>query len=311
MTPLAPEQAWPPLPLPDWRATCDTLHLWMQIVGKVRLALSPHLNHWWEVPFYVSARGLTTSPMPCGDGVLEAEFDFIAHRLALRKSSGETASLELSPRPVADFYFEFFETLRRLGVRVNIWPVPVEIPHPIRFDLDRRHRSYDPEQAHRFWRALLTADGILKEFRAGFIGKDSPVHFFWGTFDLAATRYSGRTAPPRPDADRITRESYSHEEISAGWWPGDDNVPQAAFYCYAAPEPAGFRRATVRPATAFYNEGLGEFLLMYDDARLAPDPRAAVLDFLQSTYEAGAALGGWDRSALERPRGWASAAPAL
>jgi len=300
VTTLAAEPAWPPLPLSDWRPTCDTLHLWTQVVGKVRLALSPHLNHWWEVPFYVSARGLTTSPIPYGNEVFEAEFDFIDHALSVRASWGRHKRMRLLAMTVAEFYREFFDLLGSMGIFVKIWPMAVEIPHPIRLDLDRRHRSYEPEQARAFWRVLVSVDGALKEFRARFAGKDSPVHFFWGSFDLAVTRFSGRPAPPRQDADLITREAYSHEVISAGWWPGDDNVPQPAFYCYASPEPAGFADSPVLPKTAYYNARMHEYLLMYEDVRATRDPKQTLLAFLQSTYEAGANLGRWDRATLER-----------
>jgi hypothetical protein len=258
------------------------------------------LNHWWEVPLYVSARGLATSPIPYPFGILEVEFDFIDHALRIITSRGETKTIRLAPRSVADFYREFMATLTSLQVGAKIWPMPVEIPDPIRFDKDTRHASYDPEYANRFWRLLVTVDTICKEFRARFIGKASPVHFFWGSFDLAVSRFSGRRAPERPGADRVTRDAYSHEETSAGWWPGGGEFTAPMFYAYAAPEPPGFREATVRPAQAFYHAPLGEFLLSYDDVRNSPDPKAALMDFLQSTYEAGANLGKWDRAALER-----------
>ncbi len=292
-------EAWPALPLAEWQETYDTLHMWTQIVGKIRLALSPHLNHWWEVPLYVSARGLTTSPMPYGSSVLEIQFDFLDHTLRMLTSAGATRTIPLAPRTVADFYADVMDALRALGVGVKIWPMPVEIPDPIRFDQDTVHRSYDADAARRFWRILVTADTILKEFRGRFIGKDSPVHFFWGSFDLAVTRFSGRRAPERPGADRITREAYSHEVISTGFWPGGGPVQGAAFCAYAAPEPAGFARSPVRPAQAFYSDALHEFVVMYEDIRRASSPRAALLDFCQSTYEAGAGLAGWDRASLE------------
>jgi hypothetical protein len=295
------EENWPDLPLAKWQDTYATLHMWTQIVGKVRLALATQVNHWWEVPLYVSARGLTTSPIPYAAGIFEMEFDFIEHVLRTETSRGETEIIELQPRTVADFYRETMETLHGLGINVKIWTMPVEIPNPIRFDEDTTHKSYDPEYANRFWRVLIAADTIFKEFRARFIGKDSPVHFFWGSFDLAVTRFSGRRAPERPDADKITKEAYSHEVSSLGWWPGGGPVAGAAFYSYAAPEPSGFSAAPVRPAKAAYNTDLKEFLLMYDEVRTAPDPRTALLDFCQSTYDAAATLGKWDRAALERP----------
>jgi hypothetical protein len=266
----------------------------------VRLALSPQVNHWWEVPLYVSARGLTTSPIPYGKGIFEIEFDFINHRLNVVASGGESKSMRLEPRTVADFHAEFMTMLRSLGIHVTIWNMPVEIPSPTRFDQDRIHAAYDPQYAHSFWRILVTVDCIFKEFRSKFVGKVSPVHFFWGSFDLAVTRFSGRRAPERPGADHMTKEAYSHEVISVGFWPGGGDIQGAAFYAYAAPQPVGFAEHPVRPPAAFYSQQLGEFLLMYDDVRLSESPRNALLDFCQSTYEAGAELGKWDRSQLER-----------
>ncbi len=292
--------SWPALPLSEWQDTYATLHMWTQIVGKVRLALSPRMNHWWEVPLYISAVGLTTSAIPYRDEAFEIEFDFIHHQLHLRTSEGEEKRIVLAPRSVADFYREFMTTLQRLGIDVKIWPVPVEVPNPIRFDMDTQHASYDPEYANRFWRILALIERIFLQFRARFVGKCSPVHFFWGSFDLAVTRFSGRRAPERPDADRITREAYSHEVISAGWWPGSGAIQDPAFYAYSAPEPTGFAEAPVRPGKAFYHSQMREFLLMYDDVRNSESPQAAILDFLQSTYEAGANLGNWNRSELER-----------
>ena len=294
------EDAWPSLPLAEWKDTCDTLHMWMQVIGKVRLELSPHINHWWEVPLYVSARGLTTSPIPCPHGIFEVEFDFIDHTLSIVTSSNETKKLRLHTRTVADFYSEFTKELGALGIDVKIWPMPVEVPDPIRFDQDVTHSRYDPGYAHRFWRLLVTLDTIFKEFRARFLGKVSPVHFFWGSFDLACTRFSGRRAPERPGADKITKDAYSHEEISAGWWPGGGTVTDAAFYAYAVPERAGFREASVQPGKAFYNTDLGEFVLPYEDVRLSADPKAALMEFLETTYDAGATLGNWDRAALDK-----------
>lgn len=295
------EDAWAPLPLREWRDTCDTLHMWTQIVGKVRLALSPHFNHWWEVPLYINARGLTTSAIPYQSENFEVQFDFIDHKLEIFTSRGPAGALPLKPCSVATFYAEFLSSLHSLGIEVKIWPVPVEIPNPIRFDQDRIHASYNSEHAHRFWRILATIDAILKEFRGRFIGKASPVHFFWGSFDLAASRFSGRRAPPRPGADAITREAYSHEVCSAGFWPGGGAVQDAAFYCYMAPEPSGFSTSVITPERTFYHPDLHEFLLMYDTVRTSGSPRDQLLEFLQSSYEAGANLARWDRDALEVP----------
>jgi hypothetical protein len=291
---------WPALSLAEWSGTRETLHMWTQIVGKVRLALSPRVNHWWEVPLYVCARGLTTSPIPYGNGIFEVTFDFISHKLDIVTSWDERRTVYLFTRTVAGFYREFMDALQSAGINVKIWPMPVEIPNPIRFDQDVTHARYDPIYAQRFWRILVTVDSILKEFRAGFIGKVSPVHFFWGSFDLAVTRFSGRRAPERPGADAITREAYSHEEISAGWWPGSGEITSPAFYAYAAPEPAGFRDAPVKPPKAFYHPQMNEFLLSYDDVRAEGDPKRALMAFLETTYDAGATLGKWDRAALEK-----------
>jgi hypothetical protein len=273
--------------------------MWTQIVGKVRLALTPKVNHWWNVPLYVSSRGLTTSQMPYGDRALELWFDFIDHQLVLQASDGLRKTLPLAPRSVADFYLQFMDMLRSAGFAVKIWKMPVEIPDPIPFDQDRVHASYDPESARKFWRILLSVQQVLDEFRSRFLGKCSPVHFFWGSFDLAVTRFSGRRAPERPGADAITREAYSHEVSSVGFWPGSGAM-DAAFYSYAAPEPPGFKNAHVLPNAAHYDAQLSEFILMYDDVRKAPSPSAALLDFCQSTYEAAANLTPWDRKALER-----------
>jgi hypothetical protein len=292
--------SWPELPLAAWQDTYTTLHMWTQVVGKVRLALSPLVNHWWEVPLYVNARGLTSSAIPYGDGIFEVQFDFVEHKLIIQTSWGASKSLALRPQSVADFYAEFMLAVQALGIEVKIWSMPVEVPNPVRFEKDTQNKSYDREYAHRFWQVLILCDTIFKEFRAGFIGKDSPVHFFWGSFDLCVTRFSGRRAPERPGADAVTREAYSHEVISAGFWPGGGDIKGAAFYAYAAPEPAGFSDEKVRPAAAFYHPVMKEFLLMYDDVRGAASPREALLSFLQSTYEAGAKLAGWDRKELER-----------
>ena len=293
-------ESWPELHLQDWKETCATLHMWTQIVGKVRLVLSPYVNHWWEVPLYVNTRGLTTSPVPYGRGILEIEFDFLRQVLSIQTSGGEIRTLELRPRSVADFYREFMGALQGLGIDVKIWPMPQEVPNPIRFDKDVEHASYDPEQAERFWRILLAVDTVFKEFRGRFIGKDSPVHFFWGSFDLAVTRFSGRRAPERVGTDSVTREAYSHEVISAGFWPGGGDIKDAAFYAYAAPEPEGLAKSSVLPANAFYHPQMHEFFLMYDDVRKSGSARDTLLEFLQSSYEAAANLGGWDRTSLER-----------
>jgi hypothetical protein len=274
--------------------------MWTQMVGKVRLALTPLVNHWWNVPLYVSALGLTTSRIPYGQRAFEIWFDFLKHQLVLETSDGLLKTIPLAPRSVAEFYKDFLGMLRSAGIEVKIWGMPVEIANPIPFDKDREHRSYDPVAVEKFWRILLSVDAVLTEFRAGFIGKSSPVHFFWGSFDLAVTRFSGRPAPPRPGADAITREAYSHEVSSVGFWPGGGDVKEAAFYSYMAPEPQGFKGARVQPDAAFYSKQVNEFLLMYDDVRKSESPTASLLEFCQSTYEAGAKLGNWDRRALER-----------
>ena len=299
--PLNPNvELWPELPLAAWQDTYATLHMWTQIVGKVRLALSPRINQWWEVALYVNARGLTTSAIPYEGRIFEVQFDFIDHRLIIQTSWGSSRILALRAQSVADFYAEFMSALQSLGIAVKIWTMPVEVPNPVRFTSDTQHASYDPEYANRFWRILVSCENIFQEFRAGFIGKDSPIHFFWGSFDLCVTRFSGRRAPERAGADVVAREAYSHEVISAGFWPGGGDIKGAAFYAYAAPEPAGFAGQTVKPAAAFYHPVMKEFLLMYDDVRRAGSPREAVLGFLQSTYDAGANLAGWDRKELER-----------
>ena len=293
-------ESWPALPFDAWQETYATLHMWTQIVGKVRLALSPLINHWWEVPLYVSARGLTTSAIPYKRGIFEVEFDFLQHNLVIQTSEGKSKTIPLVPRSVADFYKEFMGSLAGLGIEVKIWHMPVEVPNPIAFDLDTQHASYDREYVTRFWRILLLTHNVFTEFRSRFIGKSSPVHFFWGSFDLAVTRFSGRRAPERDGADSITREAYSHEVISAGFWPGGGEIKGPAFYVYAAPEPAGYGQSSVSPAKAFYHSGMKEFFLMYDDVRTSPSPRAALLEFLESTYDAGADLGKWNRADLER-----------
>jgi hypothetical protein len=291
---------WPELNWADWSKTADTLHMWTQIVGKTRLALSPMQAHWWNVPLYVSARGLSTSAMPYGDELLEIEFDFVSHDLRFRLSDGSTLSKPLKAQSVADFYRDYQRCLAAIGVAVKIHPVPVELKHPIPFAEDKEHASYDAESAHRFWRVLVRSDRLLQQFSSRFIGKISPVHFFWGSFDLAVTRFSGRPAPAREGADAIMREAYSHEVISAGFWPGNGGFGEAAFYCYAAPAPTGLEAATVHPASAGYNADLGEFIFRYRDLRAETFPDEALLQFLQSSYEAAADLAHWDRDALER-----------
>ena len=297
--------AWPPLPLADWRPTYETLHLWAQIVGKTRLALAPMQNHWWQVALYLTSRGLGGTPLPHGEGAVDLDFDFIDHRLVVRRSDGATRTMALRPMAVADFYGEYRALLGALGIDARIRPRPAEIADAIPFDQDRTHASYDGDAAQRCWRALVQADRVLRAFRGRFLGKCSPVHFWWGAFDLSCTRFSGRPAPPHPGGipnlpDWITREAYSHECISAGWWPGGGALDEAAFYAYAYPEPAGLPQAAVRPAAAYYHPVLREFILPYDAVRAADDPDAVLGEFLQSTYEAAAELAGWDRGALER-----------
>jgi hypothetical protein len=295
---------WPELPYAGWKDTLATLHMWTQIVGKVRMTLTPPVNHWWHVPLYVCARGLTTSAIPHGVRTFEIDFDFIDHHLVVRTCEGEVRTLELRPRTVADFYAELMRVLDNLGLTVRIRTTPQEVADPIPFEQDTVHAAYDPEAAHRFWRALAQADRVLREFRARYLGKSSPVHFFWGSFDLAVTRFCGWTAPVHPGApgvaDAVTREAYSHEVSSAGFWPGSDAFPHAAFYAYHYPAPDGFSAATARPDEAYFSTELGEWLLPYDAVRTAADPDAMLMDFLQSTYAAGADLAGWDRAALER-----------
>jgi hypothetical protein len=298
---------WSDLPYPAWRDTAATLQLWTQIVGKVRLALTPWLNHGWQVPLYVTARGLSTSPIPVGHEIFELEFDFIGHRLLARTSRGEERTLPLKPQTVAAFHRRVVALLSSIGVAVAINEMPNEVPNPIAFSQDHTHASYDAAAAHRFWRALVQVDRIFKLFRTGFLGKASPVHFFWGSFDLAVTRFSGRAAPLHPGGvpglpDAVTREAYSHEVSSAGFWPGNEAFPRAAFYSYAYPEPAGFRDWPVT-AGAHFDESLGEFILPYDTVRAAAEPDVLLLDFLSTTYAAAAETGAWDRAALECPIG--------
>jgi hypothetical protein len=293
-------ELWPSLPYEAWKETLDTLHMWTQIVGKVRMELSPFVNHWWHVTFYVTARGLTTSPIPYQDSTFEVNFDFIDHNLFIQTSEGTSKAMPLIPRSVADFYREFMEALRSLKINVTINTLPSEVVNPIRCDEDDVHASYDLEYAHRFWRILVQTDRAFKAFRSQFIGKNSPVHFFWGSFDLAVTRFSGRRAPEREGADRITREAYSHEVISCGFWPGDATFQAPAFYSYTFPEPPSLSAASLLPGSAWYSSDKGLFLLRYDDVRSADAPEQVLQEFLQSTYEAGATLAQWDREALER-----------
>jgi hypothetical protein len=298
---------WPDLTYSAWSDTLATLHLWTQIVGKIRLTLTPWLNHSWQAPLYVTARGLGTSPIPFATEIFEIEFDFIGQRLAVRTSGGAERSLPLKPQSVADFYRETVDLLGGMGIAVAIKETPNEVPNPIRFSEDRTHAAYDPAAAHRFWRALVQADRIFKLFRTGFVGKASPVHFFWGSFDLAVTRFSGRRAPLHPGGvpglpDAVAREAYSHEVSSAGFWPGNEAFPRAAFYSYAYPEPVGFRDRAIAPGAAF-DTTLGEFILPYDALARVPDPDALLLDFLSTTYAAAAETAGWGRAALECPLG--------
>lgn len=302
----AAAQAWPALPLDGWRDTYATLHLWTQMVGKTRLALSPAENHWWHVALYVTPRGLSTSPIPYGNGTFEVAFDFIDHQLVVRTSDGRTASTPLAPRTTAEFWRDYLALLASLGIHAQIRPVPAELPEVIPFEEDHVHASYDRDAAERCWRAMVQVDRVLKRFRGQFLGKSSPVHFWWGAFDLACTRFSGRPAPRHPGGipnlpDYVAVEGYSHECISAGWWPGGNGIDEPSFYAYAYPEPEGCPEAEVRPAAAHYHIGLREWILPYEAVRAAPDPDAALLDFLQSTWAAAADLGGWDRAALERP----------
>jgi hypothetical protein len=291
---------WPELKWSEWQQTAETVHMWTQIVGKTRLALSPLEAHWWNVPFYVSARGLSTSAMPCGRELLEIEFDFVSHDLRFRLSNGARLGIPLRAQSVADFFAEYQRSLAVLGVSVPIHPTPVELKHPIPFAEDHEHASYDAEYAHRFWRVLVHADQIFQRFSSSFLGKVSPVHFFWGSFDLAVTRFSGRRAPMKANADAITREAYSHEVISAGFWPGNGGFGEAAFYCYAAPAPAGLDAEGIEPAAAKYNAELGEFIFKYDDLRAETSPDEALMAFLQSSYGVAARLAQWDRGSLER-----------
>jgi Family of unknown function (DUF5996) len=299
-----PQQQWPALPYAAWKDTCTTLQLWTQIVGKIRLKQTPWLNHSWHVTLYITARGLTTSPIPYDQRTFAIDFDFIDHVLRLQTSDGVERHLPLRPQTVADFYAAVMSALGELGIKVRINQKPNEIPDPIPFSEDRIHSAYDADYAHRFWQVLAQADRVFKDFRTCFLGKSSPVHFFWGSFDLAVTRFSGRPAPPHPGGvpslpDSVAREAYSHEVSSAGFWPGGGALDDAAFYSYAYPEPPGFRAAGVKPAAAYFNSELSEFILPYEAVRSAAAPDAALMDFLQSTYAAAADAAGWDRACLE------------
>ena len=297
--------AWPELPLPNWSETCATLHLWTQIVGKIRLKLTPLINHWWNVTFYVTARGLTTSPIPYGTRAFEVTFDFQEHRLLIEGSDGRTESFALAPMSVADFYHEFMNRLRQLDIAVHIWTMPAEIENAVPFDEDRVHEQYDPVYVRRFWQALVESVRVMQAFRARFLGKVSPVHFFWGSFDLAVTRFSGRRAPPptgqTPNvASWVMAEAYSHEVSSCGFWPGNGGFGKAAYYVYAYPEPADYGKTPLRTAGGYYDGTLGQFILPYNAVRQAADPDQLLLGFLQETYAAAADQAGWDRTALER-----------
>ena len=309
MTPVYPGNIdpWPSLPLGEWKDTAATLHMWTQIIGKIRLSQTPWINHSWHVTLYVTSRGLTTSPIPYGLKTFQIDFDFIDHKLVIETSDGNVRLLDLRPRTVADFYSQVMSSLKSLGIDVAIHTTPNEIPDPIPFEEDHKNASYDADYANRFWRVLVQSDRIFKEFRARFIGKCSPVHFFWGSFDLAVTRFSGRTAPPHPGGvphmpDVVAREAYSHEVSSCGFWPGGGAIDYPAYYAYAYPTPEGFKDYKIKPKGAFYSNDLGEFLLPYDEVRTSDDPDAALLGFLQSTYEAAADLSKWDRAALERDK---------
>jgi len=296
--------AWPALPFTEWQDTATTLHMWTQIVGKIRLTLSPWTNHSWHVTLYVTSRGLTTSPIPYGASIFEIRVDFIDHELRVLKSDGAIRVLKLGPQSVAKFYGDVMNALAEMELPVKINVIPNEIQDPIPFDEDEEHRSYDPEYANRFWHVLVQSDRVFKEFRSHFCGKDSPVHFFWGSFDLAVTRFSGRPAPPHPGGiphlpDAVTREAYSQEVSSLGFWPGNAAAPTPIFYSYAYPEPPGFKEAKVQPAAAFYEPNFREFMLPYDVVRTAERPDEVLLDFAQSTYDAASMLGKWDRAALQ------------
>ena len=290
---------WPSLPYAEWKDTYDTLHMWTQVVGKVAVASAPPMNHSWGVAMQVTTRGLSTRVLPHRDRSFSMEFDLSSHRLVIHTSDGHEDTLPLVPRSVADFYREVMAMLHRLDLPVKIWPMPVEIPAPIRFEDDTEHHTYDPAHANRFWRILVQLERVFTASRSGFVGKASPVHFFWGSFDLAVTRFSGRPAPPR-EGPAFMRDAYSHEVISHGFWPGNETMPEPVLYAYAVPEPAGLKQSRVEPDAAFYHTGLNEFVLPYESVRAAASPEQAVADFIDSTYVAAATLAGWDRAALER-----------
>jgi hypothetical protein len=290
--------AWPPLPLSAWQDTCDTLHMWTQIVGKVKLELSPFVSQWWEVALHPSARGLTTQTIPWQSGVFAVDFDFIEHNLHIRTSSGAVKSLPLLPRTVADFYGEFMAALGALGIQVAINTMPQEVEQPIPFEQDTQHHSYDPMYANRWWRILTRCATVFERHRATFSGKNSPVQFFWGSFDLSQTRFSGKPAHPPGSGGRIMRFAEDQQNVAVGFWPGGKKLTSPAFYSYTYPEPPGFKTASVRPGPAHYDTDLGEFILLYDDIRTADAPEELLLEFLRSTYEVGASLAGWDRAAL-------------
>jgi hypothetical protein len=300
VSPVPHTENWPSLPWKEWESTANTLHMWTQIVGKTRLALVPLQAQWWNVTLYVSPCGLTTAAMPVPGGTLEIEFDFLEHQLRFRLSDGRTKSMPLRPQTVAEFYHRYLEVLLGLGVSVSIHPVPCELTDPIPFPEDTVHASYDAEYVQRFWRILMRTTAIFQQFSSRFLGKVSPAHFFWGSFDLAVTRFSGRRAPERPGADAIQREAYSHEVISAGFWPGNGGFGEPAFYAYAAPVPAGLEQAKVAPGLAYWDKNLGEFLMKYEEMRREPSPDNVLMQFLQSTYVAAAEAAKWDRAALER-----------
>jgi hypothetical protein len=300
-------ETWPELPFEKWKDTCATVHMWTQIVGKIRLVQTPWTNHSWHVTLYLTARGLTTSPIPYGSSIFEIRFDFIDHELRILKNDGATRVIKLQPQSVAKFYHAVMTALNELKLPVKIDMLPNEIPDPIRFDEDEAHRSYDADYANRFWHVLAQSDRVFKDFRSRFCGKCSPVHFFWGSFDLAVTRFSGRLAPPHPGGiphlpDAITREAYSQEVSSLGFWPGNAAMPTPIFYSYAYPEPKGFSEAKIKPPSAAYNSQVKEFVLPYDAVRTAKSPDETLLAFAQSTYDAASTLGAWDRAALEEKK---------
>lgn len=296
----AKSQSWPALPIAEWQPTRDTLHMWTQIVGKIRMDLTPAVNHWWHVPLYIGARGLTTGVIPYGPRAFEMTFDFIEHALIVQSSDAQQRRIELISQTVAEFYNRVMKTMDELGLPCRVWRMPVEVPAPIPFDEDTVHATYDREYVERFWRALLSLQPVFLEFRGRFLGKSSPLHFFWGSFDLALTRFSGKKAPVRDGVDSITREAYSHEVISAGWWTGSGSLTGPAFYAYAAPAPEGYYESADVKKPGLYSEEFKEFILLYDEVRTADNPERVLMDFLQQTYEAGARLGRWDRESLEK-----------